>query len=247
MPRRFAVVFVALLALLAAALFAARYLKERPTARRPEGAQFPTPRPTPVIPPTPLPAQRVVLYFESAADERLHPEARDLPAMTDDIALLRSIGSAVLEGPKTPGLLEPFPPGWHLRAAYRLKDGLAALDLAPPPRKGEPEAGPAAPATKWETGSSEELSAVQTLIVSVTKNLPGMTHFVVLIGGEPAETLAGHLDLSHPLLPDLARVADEPAAVPPPPGAPSPPPSPSLSPPPVPSPGPSVRSRAVTA
>jgi predicted component of type VI protein secretion system len=62
-----------------------------------------------------------------------------------------------------------------------------------------------------------------------------------VVGGEPAETLAGHLDLTHPLLPDLTRASSEPPleAVPPPspvappstperpaPSAPSPAPAP---------------------
>jgi hypothetical protein len=45
--------------------------------------------------------------------------------------------------------------------------------------------------------------------VSVSKNMTGVTRVVFLVAGEPADTLAGHVDLSHPIAPDLARAAEE--------------------------------------
>ena len=223
MPRRFALLLIALLLSLVGALFVARALRGK-GPRRLVDAAVPTPAPTPVVPPTPIPARRVLLYFESPDDGRLHPETRDLPVMADDVALLRAVGAAVLEGPRAPGLLSPFPEGWKLRAAYRLKSGIAVLDLEPPgEKKAERPAG--SPPPRWETGSREELLAAQALITSVAKNTVGLGRFVLLVGGEPAETLGGHLDLNHPLSPDPTLVAEEAPNAPPPPSA-SPLPSP---------------------
>ena len=157
------------------------------------------------------------MYFEGG-DEAFHAETRELPDSSDEIAFLRSIASAVLEGPRRKELTRPFPVDWKLRGAYRLRDGLVVLDLAPPaPREG-------AAATHWETGSHEEWAATQTLAVTLAKNLPDVTRIVLLVGGEPVETLAGHVDLTHPFTPDLARAKDEPpleapAAPPTPPAA----------------------------
>ena len=232
MPRRFALLLVALLVALVGALFLARHFRGR-APRLESGTSAPAPVPTPVIPPTPIPARRVVLYFESTADGRLHPETRDLPVMTDDIALLRAVGAAVLEGPRTPDLLAPFPEGWRLRAAFRLTEGLAVLDLEPPQEK-KADRPPGASPARWETGSREEILAAQALLVSVAKNTVGLGRFVLLVGGEPVETLGGHLDLTHPLIPDLSYVADEqPAAAPSPvviPTSPVPPRPPESSP-----------------
>ncbi|HEV8267117.1 MAG TPA: hypothetical protein VGR00_02745, partial [Thermoanaerobaculia bacterium] len=132
MPRRFALTLLALLVLLLAALFLGRRLF---IARDRRVGPTPAPKapPTASIPPTPIPGRRVALYFEGTADERLHPEARDVAAAADDVAFLRSLASSVLDGPRRPELLRPFPAGWTLRAAYRMKDGLVVLDLAPPP------------------------------------------------------------------------------------------------------------------
>ena len=85
----------------------------------------------------------------------------------------------------------------------------------------------AEPPKRWETGSSEEVGATQSLVLTVTKNLPAVSRVILLVGGEPVETLAGHVDLTHPLLPDLSRAADEAPLVAPmpeaaPPAAPTP-------------------------
>ncbi len=222
MPRRFALALVTVLLLVLAALVAARLLSDRRFERR-GPTPSPTPVPTPVVPPTPIPPRPVALYFESGEDGMLHPEAREVTASADEVALLRSIASAVLEGPRRPELLRPFPDRWSLRAAFRMAHGLAVLDLAPPPppptptpapeadeaAAGSPPPLPPAP-RRWETGSHEELYAVQALVLSVTRNLPSVTRVVLLVGGEPVETLAGHVDLTHPLDPDGALAVNEP-------------------------------------
>ncbi len=129
MARRFALALVAILALLLGAFLVMRSLR----APRPGAAAAPAPRPTAVVPPTPIPARNVTLWFESTAgDGVLHPESRDVPAASDDVAFLRSVAAAVVEGPRSPDLVPPFPDGWTLRGAYLLRDGVAVLDLAPP-------------------------------------------------------------------------------------------------------------------
>ena len=232
MPRRFALALLALLVLLLLGLLAGRKVHESRQKRRVASQPVPTRPITP--PPTPIPARLASIWFESAADGMFRGEVREVPATVDDVALLRRLGAEVFAGPRHPDLLRPFPEGWSLRAAYRLADGLAVLDLAPPapPAPTAPpaeegkdaksaEAGgkkaptPAPspvftePPKRWETGSSEELAAVQSLVLTVTKNLPAVTRVILLVGGEPVETLAGHVDLTRPLAPDLSRAADE--------------------------------------
>ena len=273
MPRRFAFALLALLVLLLSGLVVGRRVHE--ARRRSRAAALPTPTRTIPPPPTPIPARLVTIWFESAEDGMFRGEAREVPAAIDDVAFLRRLGAEVMAGPRHPSLLRPFPEGWSLRAAYRLADGLAVLDLAPPapptptpeptetpaakPKKGTPTptATPVPVATeppkRWETGSSEEVGAAQSLVLTVTKNLPAVTRVILLVGGEPVETLAGHVDLTHPLLPDLARAANEAPLVAPMPepsaapaeaappateAAPAPAPAPSAAPRPTPTPRP---------
>ncbi len=240
MARRFALALVATLALLLGAFLVMRSLRTPKQGASP----VPAPRPTAVVPPTPIPARNVTLFFESkAGDGVLHPESRDVPAASDDVAFLRSVAAGVVEGPRSEDLMRPFPDGWTLRGAYLLHDGVAVLDLAPPrapappdapaPGPGEP-AVPASPAyVRWQAGAHEEDAAVQALAVSVSRNMTGVTRVVLLVGGEPADTLAGHVDLAHPIAPDLTRAAEEtprPAQAAPPTPSPTPEPAPTPSP-----------------
>ncbi len=248
MARRFALALVATLALLLGAFLVMRSLRAPKAGAR----AAPAPRPTAVVPPTPIPARNVTLFFESkAGDGVLHPEARDVPAASDDVAFLRSVASGVVEGPRSEDLVRPFPDGWTLRGAYLLRDGVAVLDLSPPrvpappdePVPGTPgtavpaPSAPAPPATvRWQAGGHEEDTAVQALAVTVGKNMPGVTRVVLLVAGEPAETLAGHVDLAHPIAPDFTRAAEEtprPAQAAPPTPVPTPEPTATPSPAPV--------------
>jgi hypothetical protein len=229
MPRRFALALVALLLLLLGALVAGRRLR----GPAPAASLVPTHRPTAAIPPTPIPARRVSLYFESPNDDQLHPEARDVPAALDDVAFLRSVAEAVMDGPRRPEFVKPFPEGWSLRGAYLLRDGLAVVDLSPPPLATPKEPGtPAGP--RWPAGSHEEDAAIQSLAVTLAKNLPAVTRVVLLVAGDAAETLGGHADLTHPIAPDLRRAADGPPAEAP--VVPTAPATPTVAPPAAPSP-----------
>lgn len=232
MPRRFALALLALLVLLLGALLAGRRLR----GPAPAAPLVPTRRPTAAIPPTPIPARRVSLYFESQNDDQLHPEARDVPAALDDVAFLRSVAGAVMDGPRRPELVKPFPEGWSLRGAYLLREGIAVVDLSPPPLASPKEPGtPAGP--RWPAGSHEEDTAIQALAVTLARNLPAITRLVLLVAGDSAETLGGHADLTHPIAPDHRRAADEPPLEAP--VAPTAPATPAVAPPGVPSPGPS--------
>jgi len=220
MPRRFALGLIGLLVLLLLGFLAGRRVL-LPAAPRPGAVQpTPTARPTPVVPPTPVPGQRVTLWFEPKEGELFRAESREIPAAPDEIGFLRTLAAAVLEGPRDPDLLRPFPDGWTLRGAYRLRDGLVVLDLQPPPPEAGltvegPPAPAAAPGPTWQTGTHEELAAAQALLITLAKNLPDVSKVALLVSGEPAETLAGHLDVTHPLVPDLSRVSSEPPVEPP--------------------------------
>jgi hypothetical protein len=79
---------------------------------------------------------------------------------------------------------------------------------------------------------------VQALAVTVGKNMTGVTRVVLLVAGEPADTLAGHVDLTHPIAPDFTRAAEEaPRPARAAPATPTPTAEPTASPTPSPAPG----------
>jgi hypothetical protein len=65
---------------------------------------------------------------------------------------------------------------------------------------------------KSSGGSHEELMAVYSIVSTVTTNFPEVKRVRILVNGEPAETLAGHVSLRKALVPMPSLVAGRPPA-----------------------------------
>jgi hypothetical protein len=74
----------------------------------------------------------------------------------------------------------------QLRNAFLLPDGRVVVDLAV-------DAG-------LSFGSAEELAIVASVVNTMLQNLAETRSVRILVNGEPAETLGGHVDLTRPLL-----------------------------------------------
>ncbi len=70
------------------------------------------------------------------------------------------------------------------------------VDLDPSIRKAHPG------------GALQELMTVYTIVNAVLTNLPDLTEVQILIGGQEADTLAGHVDLRRPLRKNQALVSN---------------------------------------
>jgi len=135
-------------------------------------------------------AMRAVrLYFE-APNMLLSAEPRNLPLPENPAGAIPVVVREMMKGPATPQLLRLFPPDTVVRAAYFLPDGTAFVDL-----------GGQTLTAGWGTGTHVELMAVYSLVQTVTANFPDTKRVRVLINGEPAETLAGHVWLGKSLQP----------------------------------------------
>ena len=155
--------------------------------------------PVPGAPPaTPGEIVRVTLFFPREADAKLRAEERDIGKPAGAGAYLKALfvedqvddgqyrrQSVGQRGPKRPGLIGVLPPKIQLRNAFLLPEGLVVLDLAV-------DAGLA-------FGSEEELTIVAALVDTVLQNVADTTRVRILVNGEPAETLGGHVDLTRPL------------------------------------------------
>jgi len=133
---------------------------------------------------TPAPEQRIVLLFEGS-DGRLHPELREVPLPADVHERARIVVGELLAGP-TGGLTAVVPYAAEVNAVYIDNEGLAFIDLTPPPEPLE--------------GSHIELMLVYGVVDSVLLNCPELIAVQLLFGGREVPTLTGHLDLSHPLV-----------------------------------------------
>jgi spore germination protein GerM len=134
---------------------------------------------------TPVQTVRITVFFPGGEDEQLHPEERDIARPASPEAYLKALFAEVQRGPTRAGLTAALPAKLQLRNAFLLPDGIAVLDLAV-------DAG-------LSFGSSEELAIVAALVDTVLQNVADTTRVRILVNGEPAETLGGHVDLTRPL------------------------------------------------
>jgi spore germination protein GerM len=109
---------------------------------------------------------------------------------------LSIVARELLKGSANAGVPHVFPRDTVVRAAFLLPDGTAFVDLGGPTLT-----------QGWATGSHEELMAVYSVVQTVVTDFPTVKRVRILVNGEPAETLAGHVNLEHALLPMPVFVA----------------------------------------
>jgi spore germination protein GerM len=162
-----------------------------------------TPEPGATAPPA-VETVRVTLYFPDQHGMLLFPEERDLPKPSAGPAFLKALFDELQKGPTREGLIAAIPDKMHLRNAFLLPEGEAVVDLAVD--------------SGLTFGSEEELTIVASIVDTILQNVANTTRVRILVNGEPAETLGGHVDLTRPLLFIRSIVA--------PPGTPEPAPAP---------------------
>jgi spore germination protein GerM len=114
----------------------------------------------------------------------------------DGVALqARAILEAQL-APATP-LLSAIPAETKLRDVFVTDRGDAFVDLS------------SEVSTRHSGGALDELLTIYTVVDALTVNLPAITRVQILIDGKEVETLAGHVDLRHPLAKSLQWVAHD--------------------------------------
>ncbi len=137
----------------------------------------------------------VSLFFEGP-DMLLVRETRNVPLAENPAAALPVVVRELLKGSANAGVPPIFPRDTIVRAAFLLPDGSAFVDLGGPTLT-----------NGWATGSHEELMAVYSVVQTVITDFPAAKRVRILINGEPAETLAGHVNLEHALTPMPVFVA----------------------------------------
>ena len=101
-----------------------------------------------------------------------------------------------IAAPAASGLVRPFPPEVKLGGVELSADGTAFVDLRWSDHEDPPE-----------SGSTEEMQRVYSLVDSVALNVPQVNRVVLLWNGTQRITFSGHLDTSRPLLPDRTLLA----------------------------------------
>jgi germination protein M len=141
---------------------------------------------TPGAPVTPVETVRLTLFFPGKEDGKLRPEERDIPKPSGAGGALKTIFAELQRGPARPDLIAPLPAKIQLRNAFLLPEGVVVLDLAVD--------------SGLSFGSDEELTIIASLVDTVLQNVADTRSVRILVNGEPAESLGGHVDLTRPLL-----------------------------------------------
>lgn len=131
----------------------------------------------------------VTLFFEGP-EMLLVRETRNVALPENPAGALSVVSRELLKGSANAGVPPIFPRDTVVRAAFLLSDGTAFIDLGGPTLS-----------QGWGTGSHEELMAVYSVVETITTNFPEAKRVRILVNDEPAETLAGHVNLSRALAP----------------------------------------------
>jgi len=137
----------------------------------------------------------VTLYYQNL-DMLLGVEQRNVALPENAAAAMSVVVRELFKPPASRAHAPSFPRDTVVRGAYLLPDGTAFVDLGGPTLT-----------QGWGTGSHEELIAVYAVVHTVTANFPDAKRVRILVNGEPAETLAGHINIARSLGPMPSLVA----------------------------------------
>jgi hypothetical protein len=138
---------------------------------------------------------RASLFYVAEDGLRLTAVDADVPYGAAPADQARALVEAQLQPAPTP-LAQPIAEGTKLRQIFVAEDGTAFVDLSK-------EA-----VTNHRGGSLDELFAVYAIVNAVTVNLPAVKGVQILIEGQEVDTLAGHVDLRHPLTRNMRWVGE---------------------------------------
>ena len=125
------------------------------------------------------------LFYVADDGMSLAPVQREVPFGASVADQARAIVEAQLAAP--PPLISAIPADTKLRQVFVTDRGDAFVDLS-----GEVT-------TKHTGGSLDEILTVYAIVNALTVNLPAITRVQILVDGKEVDTLAGHVDLRHPL------------------------------------------------
>jgi germination protein M len=145
-------------------------------------AQQTAPAPTAAVP-----RIKATLFFASAEGIGLVPVEQEIPLAQGTLAQARALIEAQLAATPPDSLISTIPQGTKLLGVYVSERNEAFVDLDSTVR------------TKHPGGSMNELYTVYTIVNALTTNLQDVHNVQLLIDGREVDTLAGHVDLRHPL------------------------------------------------
>lgn len=133
------------------------------------------------------------LYFSDKRNTFLISEERSLLNPGNPAALGEAIVKALIEGPQT-DLMRTIPTDTMLKALYVTQDKIAYVDMSDKIKNAHPG------------GVKSEYLTIYSIVNSLILNIPEINAVKILINGQEATTLAGHVDLRFPFKADMLLI-----------------------------------------
>jgi spore germination protein GerM len=128
--------------------------------------------------------EQALLYWASPTEPgTLEPASVPLKLSADPVERGKQLIAALISGPSNPSQ-RTLPPTSSLLEFYLLPEGVAVADFS------------SQLATELPSGIQSELIAVESIADTLAANIPNLRRLKILIDGEEAQTLAGHIDLT---------------------------------------------------
>lgn len=121
--------------------------------------------------------------FWAASADRVAPTEVELPLSPDPVQRAKQVLRELIDDPPVAGQ-RTLPPDAAILGFYILPDGTAIADFSE------------ALASETPSGILSERLAVDSIARTLEGNIAGLRRLKILIQGQEAETLAGHLDLT---------------------------------------------------
>jgi spore germination protein GerM len=126
------------------------------------------------------------LFYVAQNGGELAPVSREVPLGDAPAEQARRIVEAQLQPPPS-GLYSAIPAGTRVHDVYLTAKGEAFVDVS------------SEIVTAHPGGSLNETLTVFSIVNAITVNLPDIAAVQILVDGKEVDTLAGHVDLRHPL------------------------------------------------
>jgi len=164
----------------------------------------------PITTPSDVRATAKIFWISPSDPARLDPVDVQMPLSADAVQRARQVLHQLIANPPA-AEQRTLPAGTTLLDFYILPDGTAIADFSD------------ALANETPSGILSEQQAVDSIVRTLEFNVPTLHRLKILIHGQEAETLAGHLDLTGffdlnppaPQTPSKASATEPPSAAPP--------------------------------
>jgi len=122
---------------------------------------------------------------------KLVAERRTIDQATNTVEQIKLTVAGLIEGPPpTSALIRTIPEETEVREVFLDEKGCAYVDFSRAISQNHPG------------GTTAELVTIASIVNTLTANFPEEIQKVrILIGGKEAKTIAGHIDISKPILP----------------------------------------------